>query len=93
MYEPHFKPGTLVIMRSTLFPGTMNHLHERLKQRKVNVKLASCPVRVAQGIALDEIDSLPQIVSAFDNDSFKAAYDVFSAMAPEIIRLTPMEAR
>ncbi len=92
MYEPHFKPGTLVIMRSTLFPGTMNHLHERLKQRKVNVKLAFCPERVAQGIALDEIDSLPQIVSAFDNDSFKAAYDVFSAMAPEIIRLTPMEA-
>lgn len=91
-YEPYFKNGALIVMRSTLFPGTMQHLHERLKHRSVNVKLAFCPERVAQGVALDEIDSLPQIVSAFDNESFQAAYEVFAALAPEIIRLTPLEA-
>jgi UDP-N-acetyl-D-mannosaminuronic acid dehydrogenase len=92
MYEDFFTPGTLVVMRSTLFPGTMQHLHKRLKLRKVDVRLAFCPERVAQGTALEEIDSLPQIVSAFDDDSFDVACDLFAAMAPEVIRLTPLEA-
>lgn len=91
-YKQYFRPGALIVMRSTLFPGTMNHLHERLKQEKLDVRLAFCPERVAQGVALDEIDGLPQIVSAFDNESFEAAYKVFASLAPEIIRLTPMEA-
>lgn len=91
-YIPLLKPGALVIMRSTLYPGTMEHLHQRLNQQDRNILLSFCPERVAQGVALDEIDSLPQIVSAFDEESFKAAYEVFSQLAPSIIRLTPIEA-
>ncbi len=92
MYQEYFAPGALVVMRSTLFPGTMEHLYKRLQERKVDVKLAFCPERVAQGVALDEIDSLPQIVSAFEEESFQAAYEVFAGLAPEIIRLAPLEA-
>jgi UDP-N-acetyl-D-mannosaminuronic acid dehydrogenase len=91
-YEPYFTPGVLVVMRSTLFPGTMNHLHERLNRNGIRIKLAFCPERVSQGFALDEIDSLPQVVSAFDDESFEAAYETFSLLAPEILRLTPLEA-
>lgn len=91
-YKEYFDEKALVVMRSTLFPGTMEHLHNKLQQEKVNVLLAFCPERVAQGIALDEIDSLPQIVSSFDEESFQAAYSLFAALAPEIIRLTPLEA-
>src|SRR5262249_44575151 len=91
-YEPYFNPGVLVVMRSTLFPGTMNHLNERLQRGGFQVKLAFCPERVAQGFALDEIDSLPQVVSAFDEESFQSAYETFAMLAPEIIRLTPLEA-
>lgn len=91
-YFEHFKPGTLVIMRSTLFPGTMEHLDSLLRRRGGEIKLAFCPERVAQGYALDEIDTLPQIVSSFDEEGFKGAYDVFSRIAPSIIRLTPLEA-
>ena len=92
IYRPYIRPGALVIMRSTLFPRTMEHLHQRLLESKTDVKLAFCPERVAQGVALDEIDNLPQIVSAFDDASFNAAYDIFAALAPEILRLTPLEA-
>lgn len=91
-YVPLLSPGTLIIMRSTLFPGTMQHLHERLKERGANLKLAFCPERVAQGVALEEIDTLPQIVSAFDDESFDAACDIFAKLAPKVIRLTPLEA-
>ncbi len=91
-YREYFRPGTLIVMRSTLFPGTMEHLNRKLKTEKLQVKLAFCPERVAQGYALDEIDSLPQIVSSFDDESFEAAYQVFKEMAPEVIRLAPVEA-
>ncbi|MBP9837305.1 MAG: nucleotide sugar dehydrogenase [Proteobacteria bacterium] len=92
VYQQYFSPKALVVMRSTLFPGTMEHLNNRVKQNKTDILLSFCPERVAQGIALDEIDSLPQIVSAFDEESFEAAYKLFSALAPEIIRLSPIEA-
>ncbi|MFN8392661.1 MAG: nucleotide sugar dehydrogenase [Bdellovibrionota bacterium] len=92
LYRDHFAENALVVMRSTLFPGTMEHLYKRVKQQRTKIRLAFCPERVAQGVALDEIDSLPQIVSAFDEESFQQAYQVFSALAPEIIRLTPLEA-
>jgi UDP-N-acetyl-D-mannosaminuronic acid dehydrogenase len=91
-YVPLLSPGTLVIMRSTLFPGTMEHLHERLKEQGTDLKLAFCPERVAQGVALEEIDTLPQIVSAFDEESFEAACEIFRKLAPKVIRLTPLEA-
>jgi UDP-N-acetyl-D-mannosaminuronic acid dehydrogenase len=91
-YVPLLSPGTLIIMRSTLFPGTMEHLHERLKERGKDLKLAFCPERVAQGVALEEIEALPQIVSAFDDESFNDACDIFIKLAPQVIRLTPIEA-
>ena len=92
MYSEYLKPDALIIMRSTLFPGTMEHLYNRIKSSNQNIKLAFCPERVAQGYALDEIDSLPQIVSAFEQESFDAAYEIFAHLAPEIIRLSPIEA-
>jgi UDP-N-acetyl-D-mannosaminuronic acid dehydrogenase len=92
LYEPFLGPGKLVVMRSTLFPGTMEHLHERLTRSHPGVRIAFCPERVAQGFALDEIETLPQIVSAFDDESFKAAAELFGALAPAIVKLTPLEA-
>jgi len=91
-YEEFFTPNSLVVMRSTLFPGTMEHLHQRISGLKRDVRLAFCPERVSQGYALEEIDSLPQIVSAFDDASFAAASQLFGKIAPSIIKLVPLEA-
>ncbi len=91
-YQEYFNPGALVIMRSTLFPGTMEHLYRRLQENGHQVKFAFCPERVSQGTALREIQTLPQIVSAFDEESFQAAYRIFARIAPCVIRLTPLEA-
>jgi UDP-N-acetyl-D-mannosaminuronic acid dehydrogenase len=91
-YEKYFQADTLVVMRSTLFPGTMEHLYKRSQKSALPIHLAFCPERVAQGYALDEIDSLPQIVSSFDEKSFELARNLFLKIAPEVIRLTPLEA-
>ena len=92
IYSEYLSPGSLIVMRSTLFPGTMEHLAKRIDRLGLHIRLAFCPERVAQGFALEEIDSLPQIVSAFDEPSFNAACTLFSRIAPEIVRLTPLEA-
>jgi UDP-N-acetyl-D-mannosaminuronic acid dehydrogenase len=70
----------------------MEHLYERVSRSHPGLRIAFCPERVAQGYALDEIDSLPQIVSAFDDESFDAAAEVFGALAPKIVKLAPLEA-
>lgn len=87
-YRQYIEDETLVIMRSTLYPGTMEYLKNRLS----HPRLAFCPERVSQGYALEEIDTLPQIVSAFDDESFQLAADLFAKLAPSIIKLTPLEA-
>lgn len=91
-YKALLEPGTLIVMRSTLYPGTMEHLYNKIQSEGMDVRMAFCPERVAEGYALEEITNLPQIVSAFDEESFEAAYNVFSAIAPTVIRLTPLEA-
>lgn len=91
-YQGFLKQGALVVMRSTLFPGTMEHLHERFKRAGVDVELAFCPERVSQGFALHEIETLPQIVAAFEEGSFQAARELFESVAPSVIRLSPLEA-
>ncbi len=91
-YTKYFTEDTLVVMRSTLYPGTMEHLHSRIENGGYSARLAFCPERVSQGYALDEIDSLPQIVSAFDDASFQAAAELFGHIAPTIIRLSALEA-
>lgn len=91
-YAEHIAPGALVIMRSTLFPGTTEHLYRRAQAQNKDLKIAFCPERVAEGDALNEIRSLPQIVSAFEEEAFQAAYETFAAIAPVVIRLEPLEA-
>ncbi len=91
-YEKYFRPESLIVMRSTLFPGTMEHLYQRTREIDPKIRICFCPERVSQGFALDEIHSLPQIVSAFDEESFNAAFELFSVIAPSIIKLSPLEA-
>ena len=91
-FAEYFAKDTLVVMRSTLFPGTMDYLYRHTRKMGLEVALSFCPERVAQGYALREIDSLPQIVSAFDEGDFRLAYEIFRHIAPCVLKLRPIEA-
>lgn len=82
----------LVILRSTIFPGTTAIIDELLKTRFGSSRLAFCPERIVQGKGIDEIFDLPQIVSATSEDAFKAASEIFAKIASKVIRLEPKEA-
>ena len=81
-----------IILRSTIFPGTTEKIKELLRHHGKKTKLSFCPERIAEGKALEELRSLPQIVASFDELSFKEAKELFSCLTKDVIFLDPLEA-
>ena len=48
--------------------------------------LAFCPERIAEGMAFEELRTLPQIVGVEDESSREAATSLFSKLAPEVLQ-------
>jgi UDP-N-acetyl-D-mannosaminuronic acid dehydrogenase len=84
--------GQLVILRSTVHPG-VTALTERLLQRNgLDVDVAFCPERIAEGHAMTELFELPQIVSARGERAVARATEFFSVLTDTIVALQPEEA-
>ncbi|MGD0891226.1 MAG: nucleotide sugar dehydrogenase [Terracidiphilus sp.] len=84
--------GALFVLRSTLYPGVTRLIKDRIDERKREIHVAFCPERIAEGKAIEELTSLPQIISAFEPVAMAKARDVFSRIAPSVIELDPLEA-
>ncbi|MEP7019184.1 MAG: nucleotide sugar dehydrogenase [Pseudonocardiales bacterium] len=92
---PH---GQLIVLRSTVSPGTTELLRAVLETGSGTKEgegffLVFAPERVLQTRAVEEIQSLPQLVGAFCDASFDRASSFFSRfVSRRTIRLTPVEA-
>ena len=86
------RPGAMVILRSTVYPGTTEFVEDLLSRRGTLAQVAFCPERIAEGYALEEIRSLPQVIGASTDAAFTRASAVFERLDVEIIRTTPKEA-
>ncbi|MCL6434716.1 MAG: nucleotide sugar dehydrogenase [Leptolyngbyaceae cyanobacterium HOT.MB2.61] len=89
---PYLSSGQLIILRSTVYPGTTDWLHKYFQSNGKDVKLAFCPERVVQGHSIEELQHLPQIISGTTPQAEQDAAELFELIAPEVVRLTPMEA-
>jgi UDP-N-acetyl-D-mannosaminuronic acid dehydrogenase len=89
---PHLRDGALVILRSTVYPGTTEYVTQRLDERGLNVDVAFCPERIAEGYALQELGTLPQIIGADTEPAAKRATEVFAQLGNKTIRTTSREA-
>jgi UDP-N-acetyl-D-mannosaminuronic acid dehydrogenase len=89
---PQLREGSLVILRSTVYPGTTEYVKDRLHLQGVDADVVFCPERVAEGHAIREILSLPQIIGAGDDHAFARASAVFERLDVQIVRTTPKEA-
>jgi UDP-N-acetyl-D-mannosaminuronic acid dehydrogenase len=80
--------GALVVMRSTLTPGTtINLVVPTLEEATGYVVgqdlfVAFCPERIAEGKAIEELKSLPEIIGGVDEASSAMASDLFRALSP-----------
>jgi len=89
---PRLADGQLVILRSTVFPGTTDWLASWLEGKGRNLRVAFCPERVVQGNGLNELRAMPQIVSGTSPDAEREAAALFERIAPEVVVLSPLEA-
>lgn len=82
-----------IVLRSTVFPGTTERMRDYLASRGRTPHLTFCPERIAQGKAIQEIHSLPQLVGGFSEAAVREASDLFSCLTDDVMtELTPLEA-
>jgi len=90
---PHLQHGSLVVLRSTVFPGTSEAVERRLRDAGVEADVAFCPERIAEGHALEELRTLPQLVGVTSDVAFVRARELFERLGVgSVIQTTPLEA-
>ncbi len=82
------RAGQTVILRSTVSPGTTQWVKAKLEDEfglKVgtDIFLAFCPERIAEGRALQELVTIPQIIGGVDEESGRRATEVFEVLGVE----------
>jgi UDP-N-acetyl-D-mannosaminuronic acid dehydrogenase len=88
----HFVDGQLLVLRSTIYPGVTAMVSKRLRELGRRLHVAFCPERIAEGQALEEFTSLPQIVSGHDAEAVERAASLFRTLTHDIVEVTPEEA-
>lgn len=89
---PALAEGQLLVLRSTVFPGTTSWLASYLQAKGCKLKVAFCPERVVQGNGLKELCEMPQIVSGCTPEAEREAAALFERITPEVVVLSPIEA-
>ena len=89
---PHLREGSLVVLRSTVYPGTAEFVAQNFATRGVEADVAFCPERIAEGHALEELLSLPQIVGADTETAAARAEALFGRLGARTIRTSSKEA-
>ena len=88
---PYLKKGQLIILRSTVYPGTSDWLYKYLFKKK-KCDIAFCHERVIQGYTFDEIEKLPQIIAASSKKALKRATLIFKKISKKIVYCSLKEA-
>lgn len=92
------KQGNLVILRSTVPIGTSRNLVKNILEKTSKLKcgfdfhLSFAPERTAEGKAIKELRSLPQIIGGYNKDSLEATAAMFRDLTPMIVKVDSLEA-
>ncbi len=82
----------ILILRSTVAPGTTRKILEKIKKKRLKAGIAFCPERISQGNAVSEIYKLPQIISFSDLKTKKACKKIFKNFTDDIVECSFEEA-
>ncbi|MDO8794162.1 MAG: nucleotide sugar dehydrogenase [Vicinamibacterales bacterium] len=89
---PVLTRAELLVLRSTVSPGTTDGLQQFLADRGCTIPVAFCPERVVQGQAIEEIQGMPQMVSGTSPLAEARAAALFERIASSLVRMRPLEA-
>lgn len=88
---PHLRDDHLIVLRSTVLPGTTDLLANVIS-RTSQADVAFCPERVAQGHMIREMKTFPQIISGSTVRAVERAKRLFQLLDVEPIETTMKEA-
>ena len=88
----HLRPGQLIVLRSTVYPGVTRRVEELVAATGLDLDLAFCPERIAEGHAMTELFTLPQIVAARAPRARERARSLFRTLTDSVIDLQPEQA-
>jgi UDP-N-acetyl-D-mannosaminuronic acid dehydrogenase len=87
-----FQDGQLLVLRSTVYPGVTALVERMVTSLGIDMPVAFCPERIAEHKAMEELFSLPQIVSARTTAGRDRATALFRLLTDQIVDLEPEEA-
>jgi UDP-N-acetyl-D-mannosaminuronic acid dehydrogenase len=84
------RPGQTLVLRSTVSPGTTRWVMAKVEDEfglkaGTDIFLAFCPERIAEGRALAELTSIPQIVGGVNRESTIRATQLFEKLGIECL--------
>lgn len=87
---PHVQEGSLLILRSTVSPGTTEHIARYIDEHTSftvgeDIYLAFCPERIAEGNSLEELEDIPQIVGGAEEKSTAMAEEFFGRVCDLVL--------
>jgi UDP-N-acetyl-D-mannosaminuronic acid dehydrogenase len=94
---PHLRAGQLLVLRSTVAPGTTQFVAGYLETHRgfdvgEDLYVAHVPERIAADRFMDEIGTLPCIVGGVGEGSGERAAALFRSLGPPIVLTTPVQA-
>src|SRR3954462_7132868 len=94
---PLLRPGQLLVLRSTIAPGTTEFVAGYLEKQRgftagEDVFVAHVPERIAADRFLTEIGTLPCIVGGVGEASGERAAELFARLGAPIVQTTPVQA-
>ena len=89
---PLLVDGQCLILRSTVYPGTTEKIRAMVSETGATSTLRSARSESHEGKAMEEISSLPQIISGCDEQAVTMAEQTVREIAAYTIILSPLEA-
>ncbi len=91
--EPHIKNGQLILVKSTIPPGTTKEIvYKILSKNNKNIDVVFSPERLAEGNAINELKELPIIVGGISKSAaFRASKFWSETLGVNIIEVNSTE--
>ena len=83
----HINDDDLLVIRSTVPIGTCKDFVPKFIDNDKQIHICMAPERTAEGVALSELQNLPQIIGADDNESYEIAEKYFTNFCSSIVNV------
>ncbi len=88
---PYFNANQIIMLRSTVYPGTTEEVAKLIFKYTGIDNLINCPERLAEGKAIEELEILPQIIGADTEFMYEKSKQFFNALGVGTLKLSRKE--